>query len=312
MRKFMPSPANGRGRNASLALAGGLLFTCSLNAWAVEDLNDLSTKERIVRLEQLWENQGLADLVLRLDSIQQEMQRLQGELEVQTHAIEVLQNSQREASQEMGRRLRDIEQRAGGLSPVPQTLPNQVAVESGPPLSDIIDGVAGDAESPGTGNKPVAPGDVNNSGSPPPDSAGPDATLPPGEASGAAELSAYQDAFNLLKKGQYDKAIAGFTNYLTRYPQEKNADNAQYWLGEAYYVKRNFKQAQQAFETLLSRYPDTSKRADATLKLGFIHYELGRWTNAHKSLDDVRTNYPGTSAAQQAQKRLEKMKKEGH
>jgi len=280
-----------------------LLFACSLNAWAVEDLNELSTKERIVRLERLWENQGLADIVLRLDSIQQELQRLQGELEVQAHAIEALQNSQREANQEMERRLRDMEQRAGGVSPTPQipSLPDQAAVDPETPLSDVIDGVAADAENPGM-SSPQAP-----------DSAGPgpDAALPPGETSGAAELAAYQEAFNLLKKGQYDKAIAGFTGYLTRYPQGKNADNAQYWLGEGYYVKRDFKQAQQAFETLLNRYPNTPKRADATLKLGFIHYELGRWADARKLLDDVKTNYPGTSAAQLAQKRLEKMKKEG-
>ncbi|MEO7557874.1 MAG: tol-pal system protein YbgF [Gammaproteobacteria bacterium] len=307
----MLSLANGRGRNASLALAGGLLFACSLNAWAVEDLNDLSTKERIVRLEQLLENQGLADIVLRLDSIQREMQRLHGELEVQAHTLEVLQNSQREANQELERRLRDMEQRASGISPTPPmpALPDQAAGEPDAPLSDIIDGVAGGAENPGTANNPgTPPTQAADSAAGP----GPDAALPPGGASDTAELTAYQEAFTLLKKGQYDKAITGFTNYLTRYPQGKNADNAQYWLGEAYYVKRNFKQAQQAFETLLNRYPNTSKRADATLKLGFIHYEQGRWGDARKSLDDVKTNYPGTSAAQLAENRLQKMKKEGH
>ena len=51
---------------------------------------------------------------------------------------------------------------------------------------------------------------------------------------------------------------------------------------------------------------------DATLKLGFIHYELGRWGDARKTLEDVKTNYPGTSAAQLAETRLQKMKKEGH
>lgn len=143
----------------------------------------------------------------------------------------------------------------------------------------------------------------------------PSSTAHPSDATAVSpdggEQTAYQQAFNLLKDGRYDKAIAGFQDFLTRYPNAANAPNAQYWMGEAYYVKRDFKNAQQAFQALLERYPTTAKRPDATLKIGFVHYELGQWNDARKVLSEVQNAYPGTPAAKLAANRLEKMKKEG-
>ncbi|MEO5572868.1 MAG: tol-pal system protein YbgF [Gammaproteobacteria bacterium] len=299
------APLLGKGHRANLSIAGGLLVACFMtNTWAVEDLSDLSTKERLARLEQLWENQGAADMVLRLESLQQDMQRLQGELEVQGHTIEVLQNS-----------LRAMEQR-GAAAPVttpPVQTPSldQPAVDADVPISAVLDGDTAPVDGIDSSGSPTAPGNT------PPVDAGTIPVVPPGvsiepSTAGSAEQLAYQQAFSALKSRQYDQAISGFNDYLSRYPQENNADNAQYWLGEAYYVKRKFSDAQQAFATLLERYPDTPKRADATLKIAFIHYELSQWGEARKVLDEVKANYPGTAAAQLAEARLQKMTKEGH
>ena len=301
-----PAPLLSKGHRAKLSIAGGLLVACFMtNVGAVEDLSDLSTKERLARLEQLWENQGAADMVLRLESLQQDMQRLQGELEVQGHTIEVLQNS-----------LRAMEQR-GAAAPVQATSPaqtpllDQPAVDADVPISAVLDGDTAPVDGIDSSASQTAPGNtlpVDAVSIPP---------VPPGAAiepstAGSGEQLAYQQAFSALKSRQYDQAISGFNDYLSRYPQENNADNAQYWLGEAYYVKRKFSDAQQAFATLLERYPDTPKRADATLKIAFIHYELSQWGEARKMLDEVKANYPGTAAAQLAEARLQKMTKEGH
>ncbi len=304
-------------RYASFAITGSLLFACSLltAGAAAQDLKDLSTKERLSRLEQLWENRGMADMILRLESMQQEMQRLQGDIEVQGHDIEVLQNSQREANQDFDRRLRELEQRisAGSLPPVQNPVLDQPALDPDIPASAILDGEAEAMEDIGTEIDNSTIPDIRDDQSPAPADSDPGAALETGPAETASsEQAAYQEAFGFLKKGQYDDAIAGFDDYLARYPKEDNADNAQYWLGEAHYVKRKFNDAQQAFETLLSRYPDTSKRADAMLKIGFIHYELGQWSQARQVLDEVKTNFPGTSAAQFADVRLQKMNNEGH
>jgi tol-pal system protein YbgF len=181
------------------------------------------------------------------------------------------------------------------------------------PISAILDGEPGVVDSVDEVGNPITPASADSQLAGPADAgSGLEATNALSTEAGSAEQLAYQQAFDFLKKGQYDKAIEGFNEYLARYPQENNADNAQYWLGETHYVKRKFSDAQQAFGTLLERYPNTPKRADATLKIGFAHYELGQWGDARRVLDEVKVNYPGTAAAQLAEIRLQKMIKEGH
>ncbi len=97
-------------------------------------------------------------------------------------------------------------------------------------------------------------------------------------AAGAADDKvAYQAAFGMLKDGQYDRAIAAFQKFLVAYPASSLAENAQYWLGEAYYVNKAFPDAQSAFQRVIDKYPQSRKRPDALLKIGYCQYELKQW-----------------------------------
>ena len=83
---------------------------------------------------------------------------------------------------------------------------------------------------------------------------------------------AYQAAFDTLKEGQYEKAKIELKEFLSRYPDSSYAGNAQYWLGEAYYVSRDFDQSIIRFKAVIADYPDSSKVADSMLKLGYTYY----------------------------------------
>ena len=330
-------------------LLGGLLLVCSLGAWAANNedaevinaepevidaqdsqtaqepaaesppstrpraaarpprpLSDMSDSERLERLERLWENGGLAEAISRLEAMQQEMQRLQGEAEVQAHKLEELQNGQREAAKDFDRRLRQIEQASGNVPAPPPSLATS-PVQAPAASADTGSALAASGET-----APAA--SLNTATAPPADTPPPSAAANTPDAASAegGEQAAYQQAFDALKAGRYEKASAGFSDFLARYPNAENAPNAQYWMGEAQYVKRSYKEAQQSFQTLLERYPATPRRAEATLKLGFIHYELNEWDEARKTLTDVRNNFPDSTAAKLAENRLQKMKKEGH
>lgn len=126
----------------------------------------------------------------------------------------------------------------------------------------------------------------------------------------AAQQQEYDAAFNLMKQGQYDKAVKAFREFLAKNPDSGLADNAQYWVAEGNYVLRNYKLALEEFTKVLG-YPQSSKAPDAHLKIGYVHYELGAYDKARKSLTEVQERYPGTSVARLAAARLEKMKKEG-
>jgi tol-pal system protein YbgF len=122
----------------------------------------------------------------------------------------------------------------------------------------------------------------------------------------------YQAAFELLKSGQYEKATTAFQQFLFTFPDSALADNAQYWLGESYYVTRRYDEALKAFRTVVDKYPESRKLPDAWLKIGYTQYEMKAWKPAREALTRVQRDFPDSSAAPEAGKRLERMKSEGH
>jgi tol-pal system protein YbgF len=127
---------------------------------------------------------------------------------------------------------------------------------------------------------------------------------------GGAEAQ-YQAAFNLMKDGKYDEATIALKDFLAKNPQHELAPNAMYWLGEAYYVRRDYPAALSAFEGLLKDYPGNRKTPDALLKVGFCQAELKHPGPARTALARVVQEFPDTPAAAEAKARLERIGNDG-
>ena len=121
------------------------------------------------------------------------------------------------------------------------------------------------------------------------------------------EQAVYGQAFDALKAGGYSTAITGFKDFLHNYPDSPLADNAQYWLGETYYVNHNYELAAGAFRTVLKKYPDSRKAPDALLKLGYTQLEQKQYQAARTTLDEVTKKYPGSPSAKLAAERLRRL-----
>lgn len=252
----------------------------------------LTMDQRVTRMEHMLESGTLVDMLTRLNSMEQELQTMRGELELQQHDLDDLQKHQRDLYLDIDRRLRALEVGAGA-APAPGT-----TAGAQPPAA------AGAGMPPVPGAAP--PG---MAAAPPP--AGPvPSTTPPQDTPQAQ--AAYDQAFNLLRSAQYDQAIAAFKQFIADHPKGPLSDNAQYWLGEADYVTRQFPAALAEFQKVVTDYPDSPKVPDAKLKIGFTQYEMAQWDDARKTLTEVAANYPDSSAAKLAQNRLQKMKAEGH
>lgn len=128
-----------------------------------------------------------------------------------------------------------------------------------------------------------------------------------GAAAASGAKAAYDAAFDLLKKGKYDKASARFAQFVQTYPQSQYTDNAWYWLGNARYINRRYDAALKALHRLLSEFPDSRKAPRALYKIGVIKDELGKFDQARKILNRVIDKYPDTDAANLARQRLEAM-----
>ena len=134
----------------------------------------------------------------------------------------------------------------------------------------------------------------------------------PLSATQSEEKAAYQAAFDTLKEGRYRQAKAELKTFLGRYPNSSYAGNAQYWLGEAHYVTRDFQQGITEFRVVLDKYPGSNKVPDAMLKLGYTYYELKQFADARQILTDLSQRFPSSTAARLAEKRLERLRQEGN
>ena len=127
---------------------------------------------------------------------------------------------------------------------------------------------------------------------------------PPGDRAGDAAAD-YRAAVDLVKAGKHDEAVAALRGFIVKYPRHDYADNAQYWLGEAFYAQKDYTQALVEFRKVIEVYPRGNKVPDALLKVGYCYQSLGQGEKAHAVLEQVVTRYPRSEPATLAAKRLE-------
>lgn len=232
----------------------------------------LTTEERITRLERILDSQGLADMLTRMDNLQNQIEKLRGDLELQTHQLEEIKQRQRDLYVDIDRRLLRLERNEPAAS--------EAGAGTGVPRPATT----------ATQTETVAAG----SGNAPADSAG--------------EQQAYQKAFDTLRELRYDQAVVAFQDFLKKYPKGRYAHIAQYWIGEADYAQRKFKQAIVEYQKLIDNYPTSPKLAEAMLKIGYSQYELKNNKAAETILNQLIKSYPGTTEAGQAQNLIQKIR----
>lgn len=135
----------------------------------------------------------------------------------------------------------------------------------------------------------------------------PAAPSPPASAA-ADEESVYLKSFDLLKAQKYDEAIVGFKGMLAKYPQGNYSDNAWYWTGECYYIKKDTANALNAYRSVLEKFPASPKVPDALLKTGIIQQDAGKNEQARMAFARVLKEFPNSSAAALAKKRLAQLR----
>lgn len=127
---------------------------------------------------------------------------------------------------------------------------------------------------------------------------------PPGDRGGDA-ANGYRAAVELVKAARYDAAIAALRAFIAKYPRHDYADNAQYWLGEAFYAQKDYAHALTEFRAVIEVYPRGNKVPDALLKVGYCYQAMGQGEKARAVLEQVVNLYPKSEPAMLAAKRLE-------
>ena len=120
----------------------------------------------------------------------------------------------------------------------------------------------------------------------------------------------YGQAFSSIQSARYEDAEIDFKRFLNQYINHPLAANAQYWLGETYYVRGDYKQAAKAFSQGYQDFPKSAKAADSLLKLGLSLSRLGRKDDACLSLQQLQKEFHGQTGSIQ-NKAAQEIKKLG-
>lgn len=226
---------------------------------------------RLARLEAMMQGQGLLTLYNDIQSLKDQVAKLNGMSEVQSHQLDQLDRRQLDLYQNLDQRitaqavaLEKLKAQAGGA-------------ELAPPASVV---------------------------SPPAANAAPPAGAA-GAPKGVSETQAYEAALARFKKGDYRAAADDFRAFQKNYPGSSLAANAQFWVGYSLYSLKDYKTSIAEMRRLLQGRPQTPKAPDALLTVASCEVELNRLTSAKTTLRELIKQYPHSTAAGIARKRLE-------
>jgi tol-pal system protein YbgF len=113
-----------------------------------------------------------------------------------------------------------------------------------------------------------------------------------GEDASDPGMVMYRAALEHLRAGRHDQAVATFRAFVRQHPGHDYADNAQYWLGECFYDRKEFSMALREFRLVAQKFPHGNKVPDAQLKVAFSYLALGSARPARETLQEITRNFP--------------------
>ncbi|MFO1060470.1 MAG: tol-pal system protein YbgF [Dongiaceae bacterium] len=309
---------------AIAALCLGLPMAAQAQSYEIQSLNDrLSMMQRDLQALQrqvysgggsvgatgdgtnLGSSSAVANQEIRLQQLDDQMRSLTGEVEQLSYKLQQVSTRLDKLVGDVDFRLRALEQGQGGAGGPP---PGQDMSQQTTPPPAAGNGMDAQQETVISGAGSQSGQQQGLSMSPPPQTLGtltqqqlnqnrvtlptePQAA-PAAVGAGAPAEEQYNNALELLRQANYPQAEQAFRGFVRAHPSDKLAGNAQYWLGETYYVRGNYTDAAVAFAEGYQKYPNNAKAPDNLLKLGMSLAALNRKGDACKAYQQLARQYP--------------------
>lgn len=231
-----------------------------------------------------------ARMEVRINQLETELRTLTGKAEEISFALERLQANVEKLAGDVDLRLGLLEKAGAGEGRdlVAGTVgegPVEAEAEAlaGAPMTEAA-GPGGPGAEPGTA---MAAGPAVEAPPPPEEGAMTAAALP-----GGTPREQYDRVLAQLRQADYAAAERGLRAFIDAYPDDALAENAQYWLGETYYVRSDYANAAVVFAEGFQKATDGPKAPDNLLKLGMSLARLGETEKACKVLTELRNKFP--------------------
>ena len=124
----------------------------------------------------------------------------------------------------------------------------------------------------------------------------------------AAEKRDFEAALAIFRTGKFAEANTAFAGFVRQYPRSGYVPSARFWLGNAQYAAREYKEAIGNFRLLMSGSPGHARAPEAALSIANCQIELKETRAARKTLEDLLRAYPQSEAAVAAKERLSRLK----
>lgn len=272
------------------------------------------------------ERADAAGLTLKLNALEEEMQNLTNRIEEVDFKLRRIDSRMTKLVEDVDFRLTAIEKNMAA-APAPAATTNLAAGSNAEPVAGAAlgtqvlgqvtpeevarlpqgnapAGTAVQVEAAPAGNGQTSPLAAAPAASTPPASGNPiNQALPDGEP-----RDQYIHAFGLLQAKRFAESEQAFKAFLELHPEHELAGNAQYWLGESYYVRQDYEAAASAFLTGYQKYRTSTKAPDNLLKLGITLVVLDQKQDACAVFNELSDRYPTASSSIKRRMQREKQK----
>lgn len=222
-----------------------------------------------------------ADLLYQLETLQQEVSQLRGQVEQQQYELNKLKSLSKD-------RYIDLDKRVSSLV----TSQSRMSTQPSAGVSEVGSAVSSSSVTPASSSTlqtaPVRPVQLEE---------------PSPEA-----RAAYNSAYELIRNKKFEEAQAAYRRYVSKFPNNTLTGNAHYWLGELALVLGNQGEALVQFKTVQDSFAGHSKVPDAIYKLGIVNDQLGNQSLAKEFFQRVISQFPESNSAALATNYLNNMK----
>jgi tol-pal system protein YbgF len=122
------------------------------------------------------------------------------------------------------------------------------------------------------------------------------------------ERRSYETAMAQLRTADFDKASTALAAFLQRYPYSEYGDSARFWLGNAQYGQKNYKDAIATFKAMVTAAPTHPRAPEAMLAMANSQAEMKDIRGARRTIDELVKAYPASEAAAAGKERLASLK----
>ena len=123
-----------------------------------------------------------------------------------------------------------------------------------------------------------------------------------------AEKRDYDAAMETFRKGDFAAAQTALGQFVQRYRKSGYAPSALFWLGNAQYANKDYKESMANFQQMLKVSPAHARAPEAMLAISNVQIELKDLKGARKTMDELVKAYPASEAAATARDRLARLR----